>query len=390
MSQAPEERRAEPAWTEFAQNLVPLLRDHATRTEERCRPTEEVVAALRDAGMLRLETPRELGGAGADLPTQMSVCAELARGCPSTAWLVGINSTGKELALTKFSSVTREILRENPDSYFATVGNVSASAVRTNGGYRVTGRGGFASGCEVADWVIVWAIPSADSEQQLVSVVVPASQVKIERTWNTAGMCGTGSHTVVVEDVFVPEIYTAVSQFEAATNSFSDLPQPQQLLRAIAIEVPALVGAAHGAFDVVRQSFAAGKSIADTVYTRMSDSPSARHWLAQARHDIDSAYAHMGIVADALAAYSLNEPMRLDARLRVRMHMASAVTLSRQAVSKLLDLGGASSFSRSHPLQRFWRDLEVGSRHARLNPYIAMEDYGRHLAAEEAPTAVLV
>lgn len=386
-----EQQEIIPVELESARDIVPLLREQAALTEELTRPTEKVIAALRDAGLFRLEVPVELGGFGADLRAQMAVAVELARGCPSTAWLVGINSTAKQLTLSRFPLVSQDILRADPDVFVSTVGNAQASATRVDGGYRITGSGRFTSGCEVADWVVIWAVAlSGSNGQRLVSVLLPASDLKVERTWSTAGMNGTGSHTVVAEDVFVPASHCTVSEFSAEENSFTELPLPQHLLRAIAIELPALVGAAHGAFDLVRHSFDVGRTITDTVYTNIADSPSARQSLAEAKHKIDSAYHHMRVVADQLDSAPTDRPMPLENRLRVRMDMSSAISLSRAAMSKLLDLGGASAFSRSNPLQRLWRDLEVGSRHARFNPYIALEDYGRFLGRGEPPTAVLV
>ena len=371
-----------------ARVLIPLLLANAGQAERDTRPTGETLAAVRDAGLFRLQVPRELGGLGLDLRGQCEAIVEVGRGCPSTGWLVALNTTAARLALAKFGAPGAAIFRDDPDVLLCSIGNSRSIAKRVSGGYLVSGKGGFASGCEIADRVLLWGVPM-DNSTTRVSVFVPASEIRVERTWDCAGMRGTGSHTVVLTDVFVPDELSSVAEFDAARRAYDNLPIPQDLIKSIAIALPVFVGAVRGALDCVRETLT-HKGISDTVYQAALDSPSARHWLAEAEHLVDSAYQHMWLVADELDAAPQVEPMALADRVRVRMHMSSTVSLCRQAMAKLLDLAGASAFATANPIQRFWRDIEVGTRHARLNPFIATEDYGRFLAAGEPPTATLI
>lgn len=378
-----------PGLTARATELLPLLRERAEEAERTCVLAPDVVAAVAEAGLFRLAVPTELGGFGATMREQSSVIAELARACPSTAWIVGLNTSSTRLALYKFGE---SVFRANPDALLSSVGNSRSTARKVDGGYLLTGKGGFASGCEIADRVLFWGVPledAGDPATTRVSLFFPAKGIDIERTWDFAGMRATGSHTVSVADLFVPEEFVAVHPFDADRRTFANMPLPQHILKSIAIALPVFVGAAHGALDIVRTLLDNGKGISDTTYRQAMTAPSARHWLAEAAHLVDTAYQHLWLVADECDAAPADEVMLLEHRLRVRMHMSSAIAAGRTALAKLLDLAGASAFVTTNPLQRFWRDFEVGTRHARFNPFIAIEDYGHFLAGQD-PTATMI
>ncbi|WP_143342890.1 acyl-CoA dehydrogenase family protein [Crossiella equi] len=372
-----------------ARALVPLLREKAPISDINSSPLPEIVSALAAAGMFRLEVPKDLGGFQASLRTEMAVCAEIGRGCPSMAWLVGLNACAARLLLSRFALLRGE-LAERPDTLFCSLVAPKATAARVPGGWRVSGKGGFAAGCEMADRIALWGVPVSGEDSRRVSLLVRGSEVDIERTWDFAGMRGTGSHTVVVSDVFVPDDAAAPAAVDPVHGGYTNLPLPQQVLGAVANALPTFVGAAHGALDLVTAALANGRGLADTTYRRALDAPSARHWLAEATHLVHSAYQHLWFVADELDHDPGHKPMELSRRVAVRMHMSSVVSLSRKAMEKILDLGGAAAFAVDNPLQRYWRDLEAGSRHARLNPFVAVEDYGRFLGNEDTPVATMI
>ncbi|MFD3731720.1 hypothetical protein [Streptomyces sp. NPDC058632] len=105
--------------------------------------------------------------------------------------------------------------------------------------------------------------------------------------------------------------------------------------------------------------------------------------------EIDSAYQHMYLAADRLDAVPDGVRLGYEECARIRRHMVSALEQARTGVHKLLDLGGAGGFAEANPLQRYWRDLEIGSRHAMMNPLVAYEDYSRALFAEGPVSVVL-
>jgi alkylation response protein AidB-like acyl-CoA dehydrogenase len=183
-----------------------------------------------------------------------------------------------------------------------------------------------------------------------------------------AGMRGTGSHTVVADDLLVDAAF--VAPFKAPPS------RADMQLFGITVLAPVL-GATFGALDVITAMFASDRKPFMTSYTRMGESPGARQWLAEATTLTERAERTMLAVAA-----EVDSGAELDERAGRRLHLnlSEAARDCREALERMLDLHGASGFQRSNPLQRLWRDVAVGSRHPHLNGYLSLEGYGQILA----------
>jgi alkylation response protein AidB-like acyl-CoA dehydrogenase len=280
-----------------ARSAVPVLAANADRAERDRRLPAESIAVLRGAGAFALATPARFGGLDADLPTTARVISELGRGCPSSAWLVGV-SAGMQQTLTPLMS--EEVLAElyaDPDTRLCGGGKPPGQGQRVTGGVRVSGRWPNASGCEDAPWAIVTAMVSdGDAPPAFVLVLAPTSDLDIERTWDTAGMRATGSHTLVADDVFVPQahVLTAPTGPNGAPDVFAG--RPAGPLAGVVTLLAALVGAARGALEVVGSVLHERKPPM-TQYDSLAASPGARHWFAQATHLIESAQHDLLVLA---------------------------------------------------------------------------------------------
>jgi alkylation response protein AidB-like acyl-CoA dehydrogenase len=363
-----------------ARAAVPVLAANAGRADRDRRLPAQSTAVLRDAGAFALATPARFGGLDPDLPTTVRVISELGRGCPSAAWLVAVNAEAQK-SFTPLMS--QEVLAEfytRPDTRLGGAGMPPGRGRPVDGGVRVTGRWPYASGCEDAPWAIVSAMVSGgDGPPEFVLVLAPTSDLDIERTWDTAGMRATGSHTLVADDVFVPRahVLTAPTGPNGAPDLF--LGRPARLLGNGVTLLAALVGAARGALEVV-ESVLHKRKPPMTQYDNLAASPGARQWFAEATHLIESAQRDLLVLAAEIDQL-MTEPTladRVGTALRMRLH--SVVRRCQDGVNLLLDLNGASSFAVDNPLQRFWRDLHVGSRHVQFNPYLALENHARQLA----------
>jgi alkylation response protein AidB-like acyl-CoA dehydrogenase len=366
-----------------ARSAVPVLAANAGRADRDRRLPAESIAVLRDAGAFALATPARFGGLDADLPTTARVISELGRGCPSSAWLVAV-STETQSAFTPLMS--EELLAEfyaDPDTRLCGVGKPPGQGRRVAGGVRVSGRWPNASGCEDASWALTPVLVSdGDGPPEVAGVLVPTADLDIDRTWDTAGMCGTGSHTLVAEDVFVPRsrVLTLPTGPDGAPDLFPG--RPAQPLSGAVTLLASLVGAARGALDVVGSTFHVRKPPM-TQYDSLAASPGARHWFADATHLIEIAQRDLLVLAAEIDQL-LTEPTLADRDgTALRMRLNSVVHRCQDGVDLLLDLNGASSFALDNPLQRFWRDLHVGSRHVQFNPYLAVENHARQLADVE-------
>jgi 3-hydroxy-9,10-secoandrosta-1,3,5(10)-triene-9,17-dione monooxygenase len=372
--------------------LVPLLRANAERTERERRIAADSVAALRAAGLFRLTTPPEFGGYELSLPALLEIITEVGRGCASTGWIVANDAASTTFAYELPEAALKDIFGENPDALvLSSAGLASAQATRVDGGYVISGRFPWSSGCEISDWAYLSIVPVANGTEPptgLISAMVPLSAVSIEDTWHCAGMAGTGTHTMIATDVFVPEHRTIF--FDISPEAARDEDErTAEVIRGSLQSLAALVGAALGALDLVRAALDKKKPVSYTTYAAAVDSPAVRHWFAEATHLIDTAVLHMTHAGEKLDAVPHNQPVPWVERARIRAHLASCLARTREGLDKLLDVAGAGGFALANPVQRHWRDVNVGSRHNALNAPTIFEDYSRALL-DVRPTVTLL
>ncbi|MET9255624.1 acyl-CoA dehydrogenase family protein [Streptomyces sp. NPDC003717] len=378
--------------------LVPLLRRNAARTEEGRRLPEENVEALTEAGLFRLTVPRRFGGHETDLRTFLRVGSELARGCGSTAWVATLVNVSNWVVGLLPEQAQRDVWGTDPDARCCGVLAPSATSRKVPGGQVVTGRWGFASGSLHAQWASL-GCPIVDEEGRQVdqgAALVPMADLSIEDTWYVAGMRGTGSNTLVADEVFVPD-HRIMSVTRAVQGVYPTEHTDEALYRSALVPVLALVlagpqvGLAKAGLDLVTESLAKGRGISYTFYEKSAEAPSTQIQLAEAAQLIDTAELHMLRAADDIDAWAREgAPMPFLSRARARMDTGYVARRSREALDLLLSVQGAGSFAEASPLQRVWRDQETGSRHAVINPGISTELYGRALLGVEEQVTPLI
>lgn len=378
-----------------ARRLVPLLAGNGARTEAGRRLAEDNVAAIAAAGLFRLLTPRRLGGLETDLRTALAVARELALGCGSTSWVTTIVNTCGWLVGLGSEEAQREVWGADADARVVGVLAPTATARRVDGGLVVSGTWGWASGCLHAQWSIV-GVPLVDDAGRAIDhglALIPMKELGIVDTWFFAGMKGTGSHTLVAEEVFVPD--HRVMSVSKLTRGEAPTPfAGETLYRSAFVPVASLVlvgpllGLAAAALALVIAE-APARAIAATRHETRAKAPVVQLELAEAATLVDTAHLHAyraaGDIDDAARA---GRSLDRVAQARVRMDAGHAVRTAREAIRALCSAHGASSFADACPLQRIWRDAEVASRHPLVSPEIAAEIYGRALVGiEEGSTS---
>ncbi|WP_404198492.1 acyl-CoA dehydrogenase family protein [Streptomyces tauricus] len=353
----------------------------AAATERDRRITDVSAAAARAAGAFALGVRRSDGGIEADLSTRARFLAELGRGCPSTAWVAATNLEAKRLLQIGTSDEAHADAFRDVDGVVCSSAR-PGTAVREPGGLRISGRWSYASGCELAEWAMLSVqLPGeGDRPPQPAAVFARTRDLTIDRDWHMAGLGGTGSHTLIGNDVWVPDSHRL------------DLPRIAAALSNIAIAVglfAPLWGAARGTLDIVVDVLAKRTS-PNPAHPTLADSPGARRNLAVAAHKIDTAERRMLAIAAAVDATQPGEVLVAKERARLRMDLIAAVRECRSALEDLLDLHGSTGLDSSNPLQRYWRDFAVGSRHVQFTSHVVEEDYGvLLLGIDEAPSGML-
>jgi len=190
------ERNSQPTRTQLVDSAISVqdvLRKRLADSDIHRRQTDEVIDALTDAGFFRLWKPRRFGGYPADVRTVLQVTETLAEPDGSATWVVGIASAGAWATNRGSDQLQEEIFGADPDARIAGSG-MSCPARHEQGGLRLNGRWGYASGSPHATWAALAATVTDDSGQppDAYFCLVPTAQLRLEDTWRTVGMRGTG------------------------------------------------------------------------------------------------------------------------------------------------------------------------------------------------------
>jgi len=377
--------------------LRPLLQAQADETDRLRRLADANVAALNEAGLCRLMVPQRFGGYQTNIHTYIAVMAELGRGCGSTAWVASLLNVCAWLAALFPERAQRDLWGENPNTWVAGSLAPNGTATPVAGGWRVTGRWPWASGCLHAQWAACGIRMTNDRGeiQNFGLSLMPMSDLSIEDTWFMAGMKGTGSNTIVANDVFVPEHrflpYPPAFQGHYRTEHLDEVTYRVALVPVtILILVGSQLGLARAALDHVIAK-APTRGVTHTSFAKQSESAGFQIQVAEAAAKIDTAYLHAFRAADDLdrAAESGRHP-DLVPRARVRLDTALAAKYCRDAVDLLADAHGTSSLADVNHMQRLWRDVHVASRHAITSWTVNLEIYGKALLGIEPNISPLI
>lgn len=378
------ERTSQPARTQLvdrAVNVQGLLRERLAEGDIHRRQSDEVIDALTGAGFFRLWKPRRFGGYPVDLRTVVQLTETLAEADGSAAWVVGIASTGAWATNRGSEQLQEEIFGADPDARIAGSG-MPCPARREQGGLRLTGRWGYASGSPHASWAALAATVTDDSGQpDAYFCLVPVAQLRLEDTWRTVGMRGTGSNTFTAEDVFVPEHRTIPVTKLSEGSTGSD--EPVHRLPFAQVGTLALIGTLLGlgrAALALTIDNAPSKSMHHTFFARQSDSVGVQVQVAEAALKLQTAQLHAYRVADDLDIAAANRvDLEYGFRAQARAQFGYMAQQVLDAIHILLNVHGAASFAETSLMQQYWRDANTAARHAGLNAVVGYEVFGKEL-----------
>lgn len=385
--------------------LQDLIREHAAQGEEDRRIADPVITALQDAGLFHMAVPKRLGGSGANFRTFCEATSEVARADGATGWVFALLNVCTWFA-TLYSEEAQNEIFANPAAlsrcagiftapggiFTASGGKTPERAERVDGGYIVSGEWPYASGSLHAQWSNV-GIKIGENEdgtpiQGLAMIPLDDPNVSIRDTWFVAGMRGSGSNTIVAENVFIPD-HRVQPFMDMAMDTYASPIDIEPNDRASFVPIAAIilvgaqVGLARAAIDLTLQK-GAKKSAAYTIYPEARMAPPLQVKLAEAVSDVDAAHLLMArSCADIDRAALAGETLDPLTRARIRMDTGHVSKLCRESINKLLSVNGAASFASVNPLQRIWRNSEVASRHAFVMPEFASQIYGKVLFGDD-------
>ncbi len=347
-----------------------LLPELAKRADEIERAGDIPAAAteqLASAGCLRMMTPVEYGGSGMRMPDVLRVLAELAQADASVAWVVGQVALAQLIVRSCPGQAIGEVFGDGPDVFVAGAVAPKGRTKSSTGGWRVTGQWPFVTGCRNAKWFYlnclvvdgrsVRTTPSGGPMTRIV--LLPAAEVTVIDNWDVLGLCGTGSHDVLVTRAACPPWrgFSLRDGERVTVQAAADIAQSSLIIGAVA------VGIAAGALDNVVDLAAGGKRPA-LAARRLAASAVVQDRLGEAHTVLESARALL--LAEAEVAWQRANGERLpNARQRAQTRAAAAqVTgLSRQVVDTAYALAGGTAVYDGFPLQRRMRDMHTATQH---------------------------
>ena len=374
--------------------LAPRVRALAEETERGRRLPQELVDGFTRAGIFRMLVPRRYGGSEVDVATMIATLAELSCADGSAGWCAMIGATSGVTAAYLPQAEASEIYGTNADVVTGGVFAPHGRAVVADGGYRVSGRWPFASGCEHCGWLMVGAVVLDDGKPRLLSSGMPDSRLMflpragatVIDTWNVSGLRGTGSHDLEVADAFVPA--------GRSVSIITDRPRESGPLYRFPVFGLLALGGAAVALGIARASIdellrLAAAKVPTGGRRRLSERGVIQAQMAEAEAMIGAARAFLfEAVGEAWRDAASGDDISIERRARLRLAATHATISSAKVVDLMYNAGGGTAIYASSPLQRCFRDVHVVTQHMMVAP-ATLELVGRILFGLDADTAML-
>lgn len=365
-------------------SLLPTIAERAESVDENRVLSEQTMRELADAGVFRLLQPKRYGGVEADPVEFYEVIREIAGACGSTGWVAAVVGVHPwQLGLFD-ERVQDEVWGSDPGtlvcSSYAPVGRLTA----VDGGYRLTGRWSFSSGCDHASWALLGGLvhDGVGKPRDILTVAVPRADFEVVDVWDATGLRGTGSNDVTVEQAFVPE-HRILRNYDHAmlrgpgqrVNTGPLYRMPFGAIFTAAVTAP-LVGAASGAYrhylsamrECMRLSLGGGRFVEDQF---------AQVAVARAASEIDAAIMQTDRNVGDLYRAAASGEIPMELRLRARRDQARGTERTVEAIDLLFKTARGRSLRRGNPIGRAWRDVHAGSVHVANDAERALAFYGR-------------
>jgi alkylation response protein AidB-like acyl-CoA dehydrogenase len=356
-----QETPAQADWRSMLAEIGPRLAEEDRRCDEMNQFVGANLALLRERGFLELGVPVELGGAGLSRTELADMLRTLAHHSSSTALALAMHThvlaaavwrwrhqkAPVEGLLKKVAAERIQLLSSGGSDWL----DGSGKAVKVEGGYRIYGRKIFASGAPSANLFMTGAIEEDAPEGVTVlqfGVPMNAAGVSVKETWDTMGMRGTGSHDVLLEDVFVPDAAIAARRKPGVWHP---------LLHLVSMVAFPLV------YSVYTGVAEAARDLAVTAATKGRDSAVVDPGIVDLVGALDTELAAIRIALASMVAFSETAQPGPETTNMIFMHRALIARSARKTVDLALEVAGGASYHRRNGLERLFRDVQGARFH---------------------------
>lgn len=391
---------------EFAHPTIDALREAgpelkvqaAVNADER-RLSDATAKTLRATGAMRLVQPARYGGLEADPRVFVEAMMLASQFDGAAGWVLGVVGVHNWHIGLYPDEVQQEVWGEDQDTWISSSYNYVGKATRVEGGFRLTGRWSFSSGCEHARWVFVggFVYDEQGRPTEMRHFLLPRADYEIVDVWHVAGLCGSGSNDIVVTDAFVPDRRSMswpdlkahrCPGTDVNKSALFRVPWGSMFLNAVTAP---LVGMARGMLD---ESVALVKQrVSGYIPPGQATGPfdAKRMWpavtmakLAEASAEVDASRVQMlDNLGDVYSCAQEGVEVPLEVRARARRDQVMAAKRATDAANSIFSLAGGRGLSLKSPIQRLWRDAQAGAHHVVNGTDQALTSYGAYLMGEE-------
>jgi alkylation response protein AidB-like acyl-CoA dehydrogenase len=370
-----------------ARELVPLLREASDEIEKNRQTSDHVIQAMVDRGIFKMLLPKSIGGGEIDPLTYTAVLEILATGDGSTAWSLGQNSgcsmiapyLSHEMAIEVFGG-PRGILAWGPELPGA------GKCTAVDGGYRVTGRWGFATGSRHASWLGAHCpVFEQDGSPRLGTngrpvvrtIIVPKSEATIIDNWQVLGLRGTGSDSYELKDHFVPEARSALRDDLSTLQETGPLYQiTSGMIYAMSFSHVSM-GIARGAYDAFIEI--ARDKVPRGAKGTLRENNVIQSQISQCEAKLKSARAYLrGVIAEMWDEAQTKGSISADHHPQLRLASTWAIHQARDVVTTVYHAAGSGAIFENNPLERRMRDIHAGTQQGQGRP-VHFETVGQML-----------
>jgi 3-hydroxy-9,10-secoandrosta-1,3,5(10)-triene-9,17-dione monooxygenase len=367
-------------------DLLPTIRERADEAERLRVVPEASVKELEETGFFKLLQPKRFDGFESDPIDFYTAVRDIASACGSTGWVSSVVGVHPWQVALFADEAQQAVWGSDTSTRLSSSYAPTGKAVQAEGGFQLSGKWSFSSGCDHCQWVLLGGLVF-DGDNQVVdfrTFMVPRENYQIIDVWDMVGLSGTGSNDIVVDDVFIPEAFTLSMGDtgrcfgpgqEQNTSELYKLPFHSIFTNTITTPIIGMAMGAYAEHVEMQQQ----RTRAAYIGEKASLDPFAAVRIARASSEIDAAWALLvNNIREEQDFVSRGEKIPLGTRLKVRRDQVLGSQRALDAIDSLFEASGGRALANGTYLQRAWRDAHAGRVHAANDPERALQMYGAH------------
>ncbi|HVY85918.1 MAG TPA: acyl-CoA dehydrogenase family protein [Caulobacterales bacterium] len=368
--------------------LAPIAAN-AARAEEERRIPDENIALLKETGLFRAFMPRRYGGLELRIEEYGPCIVDISGACSATGWVAGLLAQHVHALALFPRELQDELWADDNDTLVGSSVAPINVAEPADGGVHLSGRFGFSSGCDHAQWYVLgFRHPGHKPPLERHYGVVPRSAVKIVDDWDTLGMRGTGSKSLLLDRAFIPD-HRMEAIFALNSGQSKGFGSNESPIYHAAFVPHFSIGFAAVAIGAARRM---GDVYAEKIKTRIkaytgaaatARAPASMR-LGRAAHATGAARAFLEKDWRAIDTRCFSGEMpSVDELMRWRTNHGFCIQLAIDAADTLMNGSGAGAWFATSEMQMLWRNVHMCGAHAGTDYDTLSEIYGRHLLGLE-------